>query len=88
MSEFEELIICPVPSLVATLLNHERTKGEPLTEQEVIQIRDACPSVALRPEQVRAIADRRGYKDIDPENCWEEWQEVRKDLVAAESTEA
>lgn len=80
MSDSEELIICPVPSLVATLLNRERAKGSPLTEPEVIQIRDACPSVALRPEQVRKIEESRGYTDIDPENCWEEWQEARKHL--------
>ncbi|RBP45796.1 hypothetical protein DES53_102178 [Roseimicrobium gellanilyticum] len=87
MSESEELIIYPVPSLVATLLNRGRAKGSPLTEQEVIQIHDVCPSIALRPDQVRQIEDQRGYKDIDPENCWEEWQEARKDLINDESTE-
>lgn len=88
MSNSEELIIYPVPSLVATLLNRERAKGSPLTEQEVIEIRDACPAIALRPEDVRKIEERRGYKDIDPENCWEEWQEARKDLIHDESDEA
>lgn len=88
MSDPEGLIICPVPSLVATLLNRERAKGGPLTEQEVIEIRDACPVIALRPEDVRKIEERRGYKDIDPENCWEEWQEARKELIDDESTEA
>ncbi len=88
MSDSEELIIYPVPSLVATLLSRERAKGTPLTEQEVIEIRDACPSIALRPEDVRKVEERRGYKDIDPENCWEEWQEARKDLIHDESNEA
>jgi hypothetical protein len=88
MSDSEELIIYPVPSLVATLLNRERAKGSPLTEQEVIEIRDACPAIALRPEDVRKIEERRGYKDIDPENCWEEWQKARKDLIDGESSEA
>jgi hypothetical protein len=36
MSESNDLIIYPMPSLVATLLNRERAKGSPLTEQEVI----------------------------------------------------
>ena len=88
MSDSEELIIFPIPSLVATLLNRERAKGSPLTEQEVIQIRDACPARALRPEDVRKIEERRGYKDIDPENCWEEWQETRKDLIDGETNDA
>jgi hypothetical protein len=83
MCDSEELIIYPVPSLVATLLNRERAKGDPLTEQEVIAIRDACPSIALAPEDVRKIDERRGYKDIDPEKCWAEWQRVRSDLEHA-----
>ena len=81
MSKSEELIICPVPSLVSTLLNRERAKGSPLTEQEVIQIRDACPSIAMPPEVMRSVEESRGYRDIDPENCWEEWQEARKPFV-------
>lgn len=80
MSDSEELIIYPVPSLVATLLNRERAKGSPLTEHEVNEIRDACSCIALRPDDVRKIEERRGYKDIAPERCWEEWQQVRKNL--------
>jgi hypothetical protein len=80
MSDSEELVIFPVPSLVAVLLNREQAKGSPLTQEEVIQIRDACPAIALRPEAVRKMEERRGYKDIDPENCWKEWQQARKDL--------
>jgi len=88
MSDSEELVIYPVPSLVATLLNRERAKGSPLTEQEVIQIRDACPAIALRPADARKMDEQRGYKDIDPENCWEEWQEARKQLMSDEPNEA
>jgi hypothetical protein len=88
MSDSEKLIIYPVPSLVATLLNRERAKGSPLTEQEVIQIRDACPCIVLPPEDVRKIEARRGYEDIDPENVWEEWQETRKHLVDEKPDEA
>jgi hypothetical protein len=36
MSENEDLIIYPVPSLIAILLNRERAKGSPLTKEEVI----------------------------------------------------
>lgn len=53
MSENDGLIIYPVPSLVATLLNRERTKGSPLTEEEVIQIRDTCPAIAMPPDVAR-----------------------------------
>lgn len=76
-----ELVIYPMPSLVATLLNRERAKGSPLTEAEVIEIRDACPSVATPIDVAVKIDAGRGYKDIDPERCWEHWQEARKSLV-------
>jgi len=78
MSNSEHLVIYPMPSLVATLINREQAKGSPLTEAEVVQIRDSCPSVATPVDVARAIDEKRGYKDIDPENCWAEWQETRK----------
>ena len=76
-----ELIIYISPSLVATLLNREKAKGSPLTEEEVIQIRDSCPAIALTREDARRVDESRGYLDIDPENCWEEWQRVRLELA-------
>ena len=76
-----ELIIYISPSLIATLLNRERAKGSPLTEEEVIQIRDNCPAIALTQEDARRVDESRGYLDIDPENCWEEWQRARLELA-------
>jgi hypothetical protein len=78
MSDSEKLVIYPMPSLVATLKNRERAKGNPLTEAEVIEIRDGCPSVAVPVDVVAKIDAERGYKDIDPERCWEQWQQARK----------
>lgn len=80
MSHTERLVIYPMPSLLATLINREKAKGSPLTEAEVIQIRDNCPSVAVPIEVVPAIEEARGYRDIDPERCWEEWQKARERL--------
>lgn len=77
----EKRVIYPMPSLVSTLLNREQAKGSPLTEAEVIQIRDGCPSVAVPIDVALKIDEERGYKDIDPERCWEEWQEARKRLI-------
>ncbi len=76
----DDVLIIPVPSLVATLLNHERTKRAPLTRDEVIEIRDNCPCIAMTPEQLQSIEERRGYSDIDPEWAWEQWQEARQDF--------
>lgn len=81
MGAKEDLIVYPVPSLVATLLNWERDKGSPLTEEEVIQIRNSCEAIAVSRDVARKIDEERGYLDIDPENCWQEWQQARRDLM-------
>lgn len=81
MSQNEDLVLYPVPSLVAILLNAEKTKGAPLTEEEVIRIRDHCEAIAVPPEVARKMDEERGYLDIDPENCWEAWQSARKELI-------
>lgn len=78
----EKLIVFCIPSLVATLLDRERSKGSALTEAEVIGIRDGCPAKMLTPAEARAVEERRGYKDIDPRHCWEQWQEVRLEFFA------
>jgi hypothetical protein len=76
----ERLIITCIPSLVSTLLRLEEEKGSPLTEQEVLSIRDAAPAVALPVEPASAVEKARGYRDIDLDNCWEEWQQARLEL--------
>jgi hypothetical protein len=85
MPQDEYLHIVPVPSLVATLLRAERDKGEPLTEEEVVSIRDKCPSVAMTDEMLSKVVARRGYDDIDPERAWEEWQAARPSLLGGDA---
>ena len=80
MSDSNDLVITCMPSLVSVLLRHETDKGSPLTEQEVLAIRDDRTAVALPRDQVAKIAESRGYDDIDPEHCWEQWQQVRTQL--------
>jgi hypothetical protein len=81
VSSSENLVIYPAPSLVAILLNRENAKGSPLIEEEVLEIRDACPSIALPVDVALKMDESRGYKDIDPDRCWEEWLVVREHLV-------
>lgn len=76
----ERLIITCIPSLVSTLLRLEEEKGSPLTEQEVLSIRDGAPAVALPVESAAAVERERGYRDIDLDHCWEEWQRYRLEL--------
>jgi hypothetical protein len=78
-----QLIPVFIPALVAILLNAERKKGSPLTEQEVLDIRDGCVYMMMPVEHAIALDAQRGYNDIDPERAWEQWQEARAQLEAA-----
>ena len=86
MSQEEHLVIVPVPSLVATLLCAEKDKGSPLTEPEVVAIRDGCPSIVLSEQVAAEVTAKRGYDDIDPDNVWEAWLAVRPSLYADGTT--
>jgi hypothetical protein len=81
MAADELLVQVFVPALVAVLQQAEADKGEPLTEEEVIEIRDNAVSITVRHSQAQAMASKRGYPDLDPENVWEEWQAVRSELM-------
>jgi hypothetical protein len=77
----ENLKLVHIPALVAVLLNAEKKKGSPLTEQEVINIRDSSQCMAMPFDVAEKVAKERGYADINPENAWDEWQNVRQDLM-------
>jgi hypothetical protein len=66
------------PSLAALLLAAENDKGSPLTEDEVIAIRNSATVMMVPEESAAEMSKKRGYKDIDPDNCWQEWCELRK----------
>ena len=76
----EDLVIEFTPPLVALLLAAERAKGSPLTEEEAIDVRDNAACIRLRRFTSEAMAAERGYADLDPERCFEEWQVVRTQL--------
>ncbi len=77
----DDLVIFPIPSLVAILLNREQQKGAPLTEEEVIAIRDGAACIAMPRDVAAKVAAERGYDDIDPEDAWEAWKAIRPSLV-------
>ena len=76
-----KLVITCIPTLVSTLLNREQKKGSPLTEQEVIEICNNAPAIALPPNVAAEVEAKRGYKDIPGINVWDEWQKARVDLI-------
>ncbi len=73
----DELVPVFIPALVLLLHEGERAKGSPLTEDEALAIRDNGTCIMLRRSAADAMAESRGYPDLDPEDCWEQWQVVR-----------
>jgi len=67
-----------VPPLITLLLSKETEKGFPLTEDEVNSIRDNATVIAVDANTALALVENRGYRDINPEKCWEEWIDFRK----------
>jgi hypothetical protein len=84
MAADAELVIVFMPALAALLLRAEQLKGEPLTEEEVYRIRDHAICVTTTPEAAAAVEAERGYADLDPENAWQQWQQLRLTLVPGE----
>jgi hypothetical protein len=76
----DDLIITPVPALVAVLLAKEIEKGSPLTQDEVAEIADKAECIAMPRHARKKVDEGRGYDDIDPERAWEQWQLVRQGL--------
>jgi hypothetical protein len=59
---------------VTVLVALERQKGSPLTELEVLKARDGAICMSMRISAAREMAEKRGYRDLDPRNVWAEWQ--------------
>lgn len=79
MSE-EDLIPVFVPALGATLISAEDRKGEPLTRDEVLAVRDAAACIMMTTADAEKLDASRGYDDLDPENCWYDFQMLRRAL--------
>lgn len=75
----EPLIPVFMPELSLLLLRAEDLKESPLTIEEVIKIRDEAPCIMMYEEDARKMEATRG-KQIDPENCWHDWQLLRREL--------
>lgn len=70
----EDLLLVPVPALVAVLTRLESEKGAPLSEAEVLDARDKAACIAMPRHAYEAICERRGYRDIEPEYAWAAWR--------------
>ena len=81
----ERLVPVFIPALIAILVNREKSKGSPLTREEVMEIRDNGVCMMMSEARAAEMARSRGYRDIDPEACWEEWQAFLREREADES---
>lgn len=73
----DEPVLEFIPALTAILLAAERSAGRRLTESEVLEIRDRSTCIRMPRSAAEAIARERGYDDLGPEYCWEQWQDAR-----------
>lgn len=76
----DPLCLVFIPALVTVLLRTEKTLGRPLTEAEVIAIRDKAVCMAMPASQAVMMEEKRGYPDIVAEAVWPEWQSARLQL--------
>lgn len=79
-SDTDDLVPVFMPALVVLLVHAEDEKGTPLTKDEVHAIRDSGACIMMESGDARKMDDSRGYCDIDPENCWHDWQMARRDM--------
>jgi hypothetical protein len=76
----DPLCLVFIPALVTVLLHSEKTLGRPLTEAEVIAIRDKAVCMAMSASHAAMMEEKRGYPNIVAETVWPEWQSARLQL--------
>ena len=66
-----------VPALVVQLEQAEWRKCAPLTEAEVLRLRDQAIRFPVPASLVDNLTACRGFRDVSPGRVWEEWLERR-----------
>lgn len=77
MPEKENLVPVFVPPLAMWLARAEAVKGSRLTETEVVRVRDGAVCMMMAPAEAAKLAESRGYRDVEPEDCWADWHRLR-----------
>ena len=81
MSKHKQLVPVFMPPLAALLSRAEDLKGSPLTETEVVRIRDAATCIMMEVVDASQLDTTRGYRDVIPENCWADWHRLRTEMT-------
>ncbi len=79
-SETDDLVPVFMPALVVIIELAEDKKGTPLTKDEVHEIRDNSSCIMMEAADAQRMDVSRGFRDIDPENCWYDWQMARREM--------
>jgi len=79
----EGLALVFVPSLGALLTRAQQLSDAPLTEQQVLRIRDRSNVVAVHHDVARRTEEQRGYVDIDAADAWRDWSRLQDGDVSA-----
>src|SRR5260221_1477299 len=87
MEKQQPLIPVFIPALAPLLLRAEQIKGAPLEREEVLETRDQAQCIMMRVEDAQALEEKRGYRDLNPEQCWEEWKQFRSELLGGETAD-
>lgn len=74
----EEIVIVPIPALCVILVKLEEEKGAPLTKVEVLEARDKAICMAMPRSAIKALEERRGYRDLVLEDVWADWLGFRE----------
>jgi hypothetical protein len=74
-----------VPPLAQLLALGESKKGCALTEAEVLEITDKSSCIMVPSERLPKLDERRGFIDVDPENCWADWHRLRVEMTGSGS---
>lgn len=80
MTDDADLIPVFMPALSAVLISSEDDKEEPLNRDEVLELRDGAACMMMELSVAKQLTESRGYTDLDPDNCWYEWQLLRREL--------
>lgn len=85
MIDDDDLVPVFNPPLALVLAHGEKIKGSPLTEAEVLRMRDRAICTMTPVDLANETANDRGYRDVNPENCWADWHRLRVQLTGSGS---
>lgn len=81
MARKKNLVAVFMPPLAAMLARAEDVKGSRLTQEEVERIRDAAPCITMEPADAKQMEASRGFRDVNPEDCWADWHRLRVEMT-------